>query len=80
MSLPELHWFSFCGLQNTLAVGQEEETVKHSRRKYENFIPQQSLKFQNIPALSQKLTSLQNVFRKYWGAKCLPAWFCAGRQ
>lgn len=78
MSLPELHGSSSCGLQNTLAAGQEEETVKHSRRKHEKFIPQQSLKFQNISALSQKVIELQNVFRKYWGAKHLPAWFCAG--
>lgn len=55
MSLPELHGFLFCGLQNTLAVGQEEKKVKHSKRKYKNFIPWQSLKFQNIPAFSQKL-------------------------
>lgn len=31
-----------------------------------------------MPALSQKLRVLQNVFRRYWGAKYLPAWFGTG--
>lgn len=60
-----------------LVVGQEKETVKQSREKHENFIPQQSLKFQNLSPLSQKLIAQQNTFRQHGAAKCLPAWFYA---
>lgn len=37
MSLPELHGFLFCGLQNTLAVGQEEKKSEAQQKKIQEF-------------------------------------------
>lgn len=42
-----------------------------------DFIPQKSMEYQNMSALSQKLKSPEKCVQKIL-AKYLPAWFCSG--